>query len=78
MKIKPPVPPFVITMAQISQMVVGVAVQSFASYKYFTDPGCAVNGRNIFWGGAMYLSYFALFTKFAIDRYAAKKEKKVA
>lgn len=70
--------PVVITVAQISQMVVGVAVQVGASYKYFTDTTCGVNGSNVLWGGLMYASYFALFTKFAVDRYHANPIKKVA
>ena len=31
-----------------------------------------LNGENIFWGGLMYTSYFALFTHFAIKRYYKK------
>jgi len=77
LKMAPPwLPPVVITMAQISQMFVGVAVQLAASYKYLTGaPGCSVNGANVFWGGIMYASYFALFAKFAIDRYLRRPTK---
>ena len=86
LKMKPAwLPPVIITVAQISQMVVGVAVQLGASYRWFTEgsgaPGTGlVNGANVFWGGLMYASYFALFTKFAVERYckkAAPKAKKV-
>jgi elongation of very long chain fatty acids protein 6 len=78
LKMKPAwLPPVVITVAQISQMFVGVAVQLAASYKYFTDSSCRVNGANIFWGGLMYSSYFFLFTKFAVERYMKKPQKKV-
>merc|ERR1711988_2094397 len=78
LKMKPAwLPPIVITVAQISQMFVGVAVQLVASYKHFADDSCHLNGQNIFWGGVMYASYFALFAKFAVDRYCVKKQKKV-
>ena len=87
LKLKPAwLPPAVITVAQISQMVVGVAVQLGASYRYFTEGSGAagtgmVNGANVFWGGVMYASYFFLFAKFAVARYIVKqtpKEKKAA
>ena len=76
LKIPSGVPPVLITAAQLSQMVVGVAVQGFASYSYLTAPEtCHINGANIFWGGLMYASYFGLFTKFALERYLKKPEK---
>ena len=61
---------------------VGVAVQLAASYRYLTEgsgaPGTGmVNGSNVIWGGLMYGSYFALFTKFAVERYCKKPAKKV-
>jgi len=71
-------PPVIITIAQIMQMVVGVAIQLASSYKYLTGQSCAVNGQNIFWGGAMYASYLFLFCKFAVERYMSKPAKKVA
>jgi elongation of very long chain fatty acids protein 6 len=77
LKIKPPVPPVVITAAQISQMLVGVVVQVAASVKYFTGAeGCHVNGWNVFWGGMMYGSYLFLFSQFALRRYLAKPKAK--
>ena len=79
LKVPSGIPPVLITAAQISQMVVGVAVQGFASYKYLQEePDCHVNGANIFWGGLMYASYFALFTKFAVDRYTKRSTNKKA
>ena len=77
LKIKPPVPPVVITAAQISQMVVGVVVQVAASIKYLYAgaESCDVNGANVFWGGLMYGSYLLLFSKFALDRYLSKPNK---
>ena len=83
LKMKPKwLPPVIITVAQISQMIVGVAVQLAASYRYLTEgsgaPGTGmVNGSNVLWGGLMYGSYFALFTKFAVERYCEKPAKKV-
>lgn len=83
LKMKPKwLPPVIITVAQISQMIVGVAVQLAASYRYLTEgsgaPGTGmVNGSNVLWGGLMYGSYFALFTKFAVERYCKKPAKKV-
>lgn len=78
-KLKPPwLSPVVITAAQIIQMFVGMSVQVAASYKYFTDSNsCDMNGTNIFWGGIMYASYLALFTKFAINRYSKQSVKKL-
>ena len=81
LKMKPAwLPPVIITVAQISQMVVGVAVQLGASYRWFTEgsgaPGTGlVNGANVFWGGVMYASYFLLFAKFAYDRYFVNSKK---
>lgn len=73
LKIKPPIPPVVITAAQISQMVVGVIVQVAASIKYLRGAeSCDLNGWNVFWGGLMYASYLFLFSKFAVERYLAK------
>ena len=72
LKLKPAwLPPAVITVAQISQMVVGLSVQLGACYVYFTDRagGGKVNGANVFWGGLMYLSYVVLFVHFAVRKY---------
>jgi hypothetical protein len=71
LKMKPAwMSPFVITAAQITQMMVGMTVQMASSYKYLMDNNsCNMNGFNIAAGGAMYTSYFALFAKFALDRY---------
>ena len=79
LKIPTGIPPVLITAAQISQMIVGVAVQVYASVKYFTaeEGTCHVNGANIFWGGLMYASYLFLFGQFAYNRYAKKAAKKV-
>merc|ERR1711998_412525 len=73
-------PPSLITLAQISQMIVGVAVQLYGMATYFSgdaSAACPLNGTNLFWGGLMYGSYFALFTQFAVNRYVLKPAKKV-
>ena len=81
LKMKPAwLSPAVITVAQITQMLVGIVVQLASSYKYFKDENsCQMNGANIVWGGLMYASYFGLFVKFAVERYAVKlfKDKQV-
>mmetsp|Transcript_22680 Transcript_22680/g.69737 ORF Transcript_22680/g.69737 Transcript_22680/m.69737 type:complete len:344 (+) Transcript_22680:96-1127(+) len=63
-------PPEVITTAQIAQMVVGVWVQVAAVHH---KNRCAFHGWNLVFGGVMYLSYLALFVKFAFDRYVFRK-----
>ena len=73
LKMKPKwLPPVIITIAQISQMVVGTTIQIVSGYKYLTDDSSGMNGSNIFWGGVMYASYFLLFTQFAVNRYLSK------
>lgn len=64
------VPEFV-TSAQISQMVVGVAVQ-IAAYR----ADCGVNATNLLAGSIMYASYLALFVKFAVDRFVLRRYKR--
>ena len=77
LKMKPDwISPFVITVAQITQMFVGTTVQVASSYQYYINQNtesCPMNGSNIGWGGLMYASYFGLFTKFALDRYTKKQ-----
>ncbi|GMH49139.1 hypothetical protein TL16_g00446 [Triparma laevis f. inornata] len=63
--------PLFITVAQIMQMVVGVAV-CLASYYYKNAGNCSVTNDNLIAGTVMYGSYFALFAKFAVDRYLGK------
>lgn len=63
--------PMFITLSQIAQMVVGVFVSLSAVY-YRNTEGCNVKNDNLLAGGLMYGSYFALFAKFAVDRYLGK------
>ena len=61
----------VITAMQISQMIVGVAVQVGAIVMQLRlgADACPVNRSNIAAGTIMYASYFALFVKFALKRF---------
>jgi hypothetical protein len=71
-------PPMAITMAQISQMFIGVSV-CIASYIYKrSGVECSVKEENIIAGALMYGSYFYLFAEFAVKRFilAPKKAKK--
>lgn len=76
--------PVVITLAQISQMVVGVVVTAVSFYYYKQDPDCYVRVENIGSALIMYGSYLLLFVEFFIRRYygkptgitSTKKEKK--
>uniref|UniRef100_K3X8B3 Elongation of fatty acids protein n=1 Tax=Globisporangium ultimum (strain ATCC 200006 / CBS 805.95 / DAOM BR144) TaxID=431595 RepID=K3X8B3_GLOUD len=61
-----------VTVFQLSQMVVGVAVCSLATYYIQSGVDCAVDRENLKWGIIMYSSYFALFLKFFIERYFLK------
>lgn len=72
-----------ITMAQISQMIVGVAVTSLNFYYYMTDVEgtCDIRPPMLWAGFLMYGSYLCLFLEFFLKRYkivgGSKKEKKV-
>lgn len=59
----------VITVMQISQMVVGVMVM-WNVHKFRNEAtGCAVSFENWLAGVVMYSSYFVLFVCFAVNRY---------
>ena len=63
-------PVSLITAAQISQMIVGTAVQVLSIYLYAASPrGAAMSPTNLLAGALMYFSYFALFCDFALRRY---------
>jgi len=83
-------PAGIITIAQISQMVVGVVMTIFsiklynsptvsANRMYASSKVCDVKIDNLWAGGLMYASYFALFVHFAVERYFwAPQRKKLA
>jgi hypothetical protein len=65
--------PVYITMAQITQMIVGISV-CLASYYYKKNHTgtCSVTDDNLIAGAVMYGSYAFLFIKFALDRFLPK------
>lgn len=66
-------PVHAITLAQISQMFVGIGI-CVSSYLYKQTRDCAVTDACMFWGGLMYASYAYLFVHFAVRRFVFKKE----
>jgi len=61
--------PMYITLMQITQMIVGVAV-CYSSYVYMNQGGeCHVKKTNVIAGGLMYGSYLYLFAEFAVKRF---------
>mmetsp|Transcript_62371 Transcript_62371/g.184556 ORF Transcript_62371/g.184556 Transcript_62371/m.184556 type:complete len:250 (-) Transcript_62371:227-976(-) len=78
--------PIIITMFQISQMIVGVAVTVLAFYFYSTEETCEIEKENNVAAFLMYGSYLFLFLQFFFRRYysvkattssAPKKQKQV-
>lgn len=73
-------PPIIVTLGQITQMIIGVAL-TVVSIRYY-DPSatssrnCDVKISNLRWGGLMYASYFALFVHFAVERYVLAPRRK--
>jgi hypothetical protein len=67
--------PMVVTVSQISQMVVGVAVTLAAFYYYRTDATCNVTAENNTAAFVMYGSYLFLFLQFFVGRYIVQKPK---
>lgn len=62
--------PMIITVFQISQMIVGVTVAICAFYFYATDDGsCSIQSQNNVAAFTMYGSYLILFLQFFIRRY---------
>ena len=74
LKMKPAwVPPVLITVAQLSQMVVGTAVQCFSMWLYYKQGDASnMNFSNLVAGAVMYGSYFALFFQFFWNRFVVK------
>ena len=72
-------PPAVITVAQISQMVVGTSlcVMSFFLLQK-EESSCAVKKENVIAGALMYGSYLYLFAEFAVKRFILAPRKKAA
>ncbi|ETV90914.1 hypothetical protein H310_14402 [Aphanomyces invadans] len=62
-----------VTVIQLAQMVVGVAVSVAGVYYIRSGAPCLLDRENLKWAIIMYSSYFALFLKFFIERYFLKK-----
>lgn len=74
LRIKPPIPAWTITVAQISQMFVGTFICLASFFLMRSGRTCAVKMDNVIAGGAMYFSYFVLFMHFALQRYVFKSK----
>jgi len=74
MRIKPPIPAWTITVAQISQMFVGTFICIASYYLMSSGRACSVKMENVIAGGVMYFSYFLLFMHFALQRYVFKSK----
>jgi len=68
-----------ITVAQISQMVVGCIVTAVGCYLLLVEKpeGCALTNQNIMPCLVMYGSYLFLFLQFFVSRYAVRPSIKV-
>lgn len=66
----------IITSGQISQMIIGIFVNTVAYYKKKRGDPCDISDENIKWSFLMYFSYFLLFFKFFYDAYIAKPKPK--
>lgn len=62
----------VITSGQISQMIIGIIVNTVAYIKKSRGEECHISDANIKWSFAMYFSYFLLFFHFFYKAYIAK------
>jgi elongation of very long chain fatty acids protein 6 len=68
-----------LTMAQISQMFVGIYVTTVTTYyKYFTVESCHVDDRMILCFLFMYGTYAFLFVQFFMKRFARRDKKRVS
>ncbi|CAK4616579.1 hypothetical protein LEN26_001530 [Aphanomyces euteiches] len=65
-----------VTVIQLTQMVIGVAVCAMGVYYLRSGTPCGLDRENLKWGIIMYSSYFALFLKFFIERYFMKNPAK--
>jgi elongation of very long chain fatty acids protein 6 len=74
LRIKPPIPAWTITIAQISQMFVGTFICTMSWYYKKTIPGCNVSTDNVIAGAVMYASYLILFVHFALQRFVFKSK----
>jgi elongation of very long chain fatty acids protein 6 len=67
--------PGLITLSQISQMVIGTSLCAM-TYSLLGTTNCAVKRENVVAGGLMYGSYLYLFCEFACKRFLTTKKVK--
>lgn len=68
--------PMVITVLQVSQMFVGVAITLVGFYYLKHDSTCAIGAENTHAGCLLYGSYLVLFLQFFVGRYLNKPKVK--
>ena len=68
-------PAYLITLAQIAQMIVGTGVCLSCWYYVYYEKDCLGNRQNLIYGALMYASYLALFVHFALNRFVFKRKK---
>jgi len=66
----------IITILQLSQMVIGVIVNLYALYMKSNGVDCLVETRHINLALIMYASYFLLFMNFFYAAYVKSQQKK--
>lgn len=65
-----------ITTGQISQMIIGIFVNTLAYRRKNRGEHCDVTYENIYWSFFMYFTYFLLFFHFFIKTYLSRGSKK--
>jgi len=66
----------IITTGQISQMIIGIMVNTIAYMKKSRGEPCQISDNNIKWSFLMYFSYFVLFFNFFYKAYVSKPRQK--
>lgn len=69
-------PAHLITLAQITQMVLGTGICAASCYYVLSGTGCRIQPDNMIAAVLMYGSYLYLFCEFAVKRYIFKSAKK--
>ncbi|GET87099.1 fatty acid elongase, putative [Leishmania tarentolae] len=65
----------IVTLLQVSQMFIGLALMLYTTWLYATHPGgCDTNAFSLAFGTVMYLSYIILFVKLFRDSYLLKPD----
>ncbi|RWS19565.1 elongation of very long chain fatty acids protein 6-like protein [Leptotrombidium deliense] len=65
-----------ITMAQTTQMIVGLGVNGYAFHRKINGHYCNCEMRTLFWALLMYASYFVLFARYFYFAYFSKERTK--